>query len=161
MKNMLPDFIRYLEQENLIVLDIEGNFDTRFWIQKCVFLAKFYGLDLQYTYDMYLYGPYSTELTQAYYDAEKAATIPAVAKLPESFRSEAFLKMVKNRENKWLEIAATIMKLEPIYGLQDGSASLISKAHRIKHNCEIDFVTKVFDDLKRIGLLSNTRIDHT
>lgn len=159
MTDALPSFISYLTHKKLITSDIEESFDTRFRIQKYVFLAKFYGLDMHYAYSLYVRGPYSPELTQAYYKITEDKAIPDKPVLSESFKSEEFLKLVEGRDNEWLEIAATMMKLENLYGRQHGSTSLISKTHRVKYGFEYNFVADVFDNLKKMGLLSETRID--
>jgi uncharacterized protein YwgA len=41
--------------------------NNRIEIQKAIFLAKYAGVDLGYSYSWYIHGPYSPELTKDYY----------------------------------------------------------------------------------------------
>ncbi len=112
---VLPGFIKYLESENLVEFDILGGEDRHFWnrfrIQKYVFLAKYFGLDVPYRHGMYLYGPYSGTLTEDYYGLAENPEQYSKARpeLPQQFRSGQFLDFVRNRNNDWLEIAATLL----------------------------------------------------
>ena len=112
---LLPRFIKYLEGENLVEFDILGGDERHFWnrfkIQKYVFLAKYFGLDVPYKHGMYLYGPYSGTLTEEYYGLAQnpGQYRDAGPELPQQFRSGQFLDFVRNRNNDWLEIAATLL----------------------------------------------------
>ena len=68
---LLANFVRFLEDNNLVRFDVRGDgderFSNRFKIQKCVFLAQKMGYDMQYRYGIYHYGPYSKTLADDYY----------------------------------------------------------------------------------------------
>jgi uncharacterized protein YwgA len=120
MTNSLAPFIHFLEKENLVRFDILGeseeHFNNRFKIQKYVFLAKYFGLDLGFNHSIYLYGPYSSDLADAYYDlAEGKSESPHnnmdSSGLPASFNTHAFLEYVGGRDADWLEASSTLLSL--------------------------------------------------
>lgn len=112
---VLPRFIKYLESQNLVEFDILGEGDRHFWnrfrIQKYVFLAKYFGLDVPYRHGIYLYGPYSRTLTEDYYGLARNPKRYRKARpeLPRQFRSGQFLDFVRGRGDGWLEVAATLL----------------------------------------------------
>lgn len=73
--NLLPSFIQELEDRGLLEFDIlnddEHSFTNRFMIQKYVYLARYFGLDMDYYLGMYLHGPYSKGLADDYYELAK------------------------------------------------------------------------------------------
>jgi uncharacterized protein YwgA len=58
--NLLLSFIQELEDRGLLEFDIlnddEHSFTNRFMIQKYVYLARYFGLDMDYHLGMYLQG---------------------------------------------------------------------------------------------------------
>ena len=112
---MLPRFIKYLESENLTEFDILGEDERHFWnrfrIQKYVFLAKYFGLDVPYRHGINLYGPYSRTLTDDYYDLARNPERYRKARpeLPRQFRSGQFLDFVRGRGDGWLEVSTTLL----------------------------------------------------
>lgn len=68
MHEMLEGFMAYLEKNGLAELDLK-NTDNWGFVQKTnklqwyVFLAKRFGLDMHYDYNLYFYGPRSSALT--------------------------------------------------------------------------------------------------
>ena len=82
-------------------------FDDRFLLQKYVFFAQKFGLDSDYSYNVYVFGAYSRELAQDYYSEELSQQTNA-DDLSDSFRSEEFVDLVRNRNARWLEIASTL-----------------------------------------------------
>ena len=123
MSDMLEGFMAYLEKNGLVKFNMRNEDDSDFInstnrLQKYVFLAKRFGLDMPYEYDMCLYGPQSRALMGDYLKyAENHAGSPdgrmaitqIVVRLPESFRSDEFLDFVKGRDDDWLYIATTLM----------------------------------------------------
>ena len=66
---MLAPFVKWLEKGALVNFDrvtddTDDGFATRFKIQKYVFIAQQLGLDTNYEYSRYRYGPYSPETHQ-------------------------------------------------------------------------------------------------
>lgn len=152
----LDGFVRFLEDEGLVELDIVGNGDRQFTnrlkLQKYAFLAKRLGMPFRYQHGVYLYGPYSSELAADYYalargggrDGRSPATIPG------GFRKDDFLKAVRN-DPRWLEIAATIMDRNEH---TKGRASLMEKVCRTKSGFDEKFIAGVLGDLEARGLVS-------
>lgn len=68
-----------------LVLDALGeshdisSVDDRVRIQKAIYLAQLFGVNLGYSYSWYVKGPYSTSLTRDYYSLQEAAAAGADA----------------------------------------------------------------------------------
>ncbi len=111
---MLPAFLKWLHEKYVIdchcIKDKDGTgFHTRFRIQKCVYMAQRLGLGTGYNYENYVYGPYSRELTRAYYDYDPTA--PIDEPLPPDF--EQIGDVVLRAHSKgfgWMEVATTILE---------------------------------------------------
>jgi uncharacterized protein YwgA len=87
-------------------------FENRRRVQKYSFLAKRFGLDLPYEYNVLLWGPFSDELAddfQKMHDDPKELYDSAEPILPESFRSDDFLNFIHGRDIDWVELAATLI----------------------------------------------------
>lgn len=155
MKALLVPFIKMLEEEGLVRFDIldetEEHFKNRFKIQKYLFLARYFGLEVNYSYNIYRYGPYSPELAEDYYSlARNKELYDKVDKqLPASFEKSKFLELVKDKDTKWLEIAATLLDLK---GSFDGE-ELIEHVYDIKSAFEKDFIKSVYNDLRSTHIL--------
>jgi uncharacterized protein YwgA len=152
----LDGFVRFLEGEGLVELDIVGNDDRQFTnrlkLQKYAFLAKRLGMPFRYQHGLYLYGPYSSELAADYYalarDSGRAGR--SAAAIPDGFRKDDFLRAIHN-DPKWLEIAATIMDRNEH---TKGRASLMERVCRIKSRFDEEFIVGVLGDLEARGLVS-------
>lgn len=61
--SVLGSFIKFLESKGLVEFDIVGDSDecfvNRVKLQKYVYIAQRFGLELPYKHSIYLYGPYS------------------------------------------------------------------------------------------------------
>ncbi len=62
----LARFIKALENAGVYEFRI-SNFDDRLKLQKIVYIAKYFDIDLGYSFSEYLRGPYSPELADDYY----------------------------------------------------------------------------------------------
>ncbi|MCR8454650.1 MAG: hypothetical protein NDP13_06660 [Crenarchaeota archaeon] len=107
-RRILAVFIRFLKDRLGYVFNVKEEFDKRFLLQKYVFLAKYFGLDLEYDYSLYIYGPYSRELADDYYELACLETLPKTD-LPSRFDAEGFIELVRGRDAMWLEVAASIL----------------------------------------------------
>ncbi len=76
-------------------------FNNRLKLQKYVFLLRKYGIDLGYSYSYYIRGPYSPELADDYYNLPK---VSGEMKVPEDF-----LKLIKDKSERWLELASSLV----------------------------------------------------
>ena len=152
----LDGFVRFLEDEGLVELDIVGNGDRQFTnrlkLQKYAFLAKRLGMPFRYQHGLYLYGPYSSELAADYYALARGSGRDgrSPAAIPGGFRKGDFLKAVRN-DPRWLEIAATIMDRNEH---TKGRASLMEKVCRTKSGFGEEFIADVLGDLEARGLVS-------
>ena len=59
-------FLKALEKETGYKFNIE-KLEDRLLIQKIVYIARYFGIDLGYHFDCYIRGPYSSELADDYY----------------------------------------------------------------------------------------------
>lgn len=155
MEGTLASFIKFLEEKRLVSFDIDGDsdecFENRLKLQKYVYIAQRFGLDLPYKHSMSLYGPYSRTLTDDYY---KIAGDPDLcdgtsSDLPREFDREAFLETVKN-DPKWLEVAATLMDHNSEIGRHD---ELVDNVENTKNGVKLQYIESVLSDLDRRGLV--------
>ena len=155
MNPHLGGFIRFLEEQGLVKLDILGKgeeqFVNRLKLQKYALLAKHLGMPFPYRYTIYIYGPYSRDLAADYYAlARSGQYCECVSSTPDGFRRDDFLKVIHD-DPKWLETAATIIDRNKDIGER---AALIDKVCRIKFRYDGEFITGVLDDLAKYGLVS-------
>ena len=157
---ILAQFIKYLEENKLLKFKILGNteahFKNRFKIQKYVFLAKYYGLNLPFKHDMYLYGPYSRSLIEKSYELANNSEklYKPVKPLPKtSFDDEGFIHLVKDKNNDWLEIATTLIDRNRTIAQRD---SLLENIENTKNGFTRKFIANVLNDLKNINLVKFT-----
>ena len=151
---LLAPFIGMLKDKKLVNFDVIRNDDdagleARIRLQKCVFIAKQFGLEMGYEYNMYKYGPYSPGLASEYYRLAwdpKAYGKEVHNELPKRFMRDNFLNAVTKRDAKWLEVASTMInKLN--HG--DDINTLVGETAWIKRrSVGSDFVRNVFDDLR-------------
>ena len=111
---MLPALLKWLDENYAIdhhhIKDKDDTgFYTRFYIQKCVYLAQHLGLDTAYTYRQYVRGPYSSGLADEYYEYDPVG--PVTEGLPPSFDKigDTVLR-ARSRGLAWLEVATTILE---------------------------------------------------
>jgi uncharacterized protein YwgA len=107
------EFITFLIDNRLITPNITTDddeaFNNRLKIQKYVLIARRLGLiDKDYNYDIYIRGPYSSDLADEYYVYE-----PCKYNIPKEKEKavDRFLSIVKDKDNNWLEIAGTALHI--------------------------------------------------
>ena len=160
MNENIPALIKFLERNNLITFDIlgksEAHFLNRFKIQKYVYFAQRYGIDLPYNHSIYLRGPYSTSLTRDYYFlANNRDTYDNVEpNLPQSFENEEFLTFLRDKDEHWLEIATTLLDRS---NSTSGRAELIEKVFNIKEGYSAEFISQVLTDLETEQLVTTNQ----
>lgn len=145
-------FIHHLAGAGMIDLAVlrdvsEDGFVTRFRIQKYAYLADKCGLDHGHRYSMYRHGPYSPTLARLYYDMD--ATKEDSAPLPRSFDLERFATITKGRDNKWLEIATTLLDQERPGRTEQ---ELLEHVEVIKSWVGPQYIKGILEDLKGYGL---------
>jgi len=153
---MLAPFIRFLDESGLIDfenVDDEEGFETRFKIQKYVYLSEHFGLENPYRYTMYRYGPYSSSLADDYYElGENHELLIAQAEEPlsESFDREGFLNLVNGKNTDWLEISTTLIDQSPRFNDDD---DLINHVENIKCNYANEYIRNVLRELQAQEIL--------
>lgn len=89
----------------------DGNFLSRFMVQKAVFLlSNLLGAPLNYNFDLYISGPYSTELASDYYSMTPDE-LDKLAAEAEGFmgRYRGAVKAIKEARPEVLELAAMLL----------------------------------------------------
>lgn len=133
-----------------ILGDDESQFTNRLKLQKYAFFAKLYGMPFRYRHEMYLYGPYSSELTADYYSLARDPGRYAVDALPTEFRQGDFLKDIRN-DPRWLEIATTIMGKNERIKERD---ALVESVCHMKSQFGNPYIKKVLNELEDQRLVS-------
>jgi len=105
----LKSFIKYLEDCNIFKFKV-NIFNNRLKLQKYVFLARKYGFNLRYSYNLYIHGPYSPQLADDYYALGESAIEPEKITL-----DEGFTKLIKKKSEWWLELASTVVMVSERY----------------------------------------------
>ena len=164
MSDILEGFMAYLEKNRLVEFDMRNEDDSNFInsttrLQRYVLLAKRFGLDMHYEYDMCLYGPQSRALMGDYLKyAEnyagsqngRMATAQIVIQLPESFRSEEFLDFVRDKDDDWLYVATTLMdRSEALPNRND----LIENVEWTTPRFSIEYIAGVLDELQAAHMI--------
>ncbi|MCL2116274.1 MAG: hypothetical protein FWH29_08635 [Methanobrevibacter sp.] len=157
-KELLLEFIYLLKESIDFCFDI-NKFEDRIKLQKYVFIGKFFGLKHNYKYNMYIRGPYSSNLADDYYELGKNVNEPCSKDL--NFNTENFSALVKNKEVEWLESATTMLSLYSHYKSNYKSLlgntdfeKIIKDVSEIKHLIPENFIKQVCYDLKDQGLLN-------
>lgn len=96
-------------------LTAPSSFDERLRVQKAVFLLKCLGVSSfkDYVFNLYLHGPYSSGLAAEYYKLEE---VKPEEPIELNRANKATLKWFTSKEEKWLEVASSILSLRERYG---------------------------------------------
>lgn len=153
MHNALASFVSSLQERGLVDLNLVGDseehFNNRLKIQKYVYLAKYYGLDMQYDYNMYRHGPYSPKLAEDYY---------ILAKNPRLYANRTsldipneFFESISNKNIEWLEVASTLLSLRRFFTDRE---SLLERAANMKEHIASETIGSVLMNLECIKLIN-------
>lgn len=164
-KRKLVSFLGFLKEKLGFDFDI-NKFLDRFRLQKYVFFARKFGLDLDYEYKIYKHGPYSKSLANDYYDLFKKYAFPWRLKFPKEYKKnfkdyqkyinlkeKELLSLLKKKDKKWLEVAATAVDLYEYNDNYKQREKLISKTAEIKSNKDEELIIEVIDYLGREGTI--------
>jgi len=141
----LAGFVKALEDEGIFEFNV-NRFDNRLKLQKYVYLARKFGFDLGYRYNLYIHGPYSPELANDYYRLNK------VTKYVKISLDRKFIKLIKRKSERWLELAATIVMLVERYG-DIGKEMIIKLVKSNKPFATEKELENVFKELKIAGII--------
>lgn len=155
-KEELSKFIKALETKGLLVKFNVDDFDVRFKIQKYVLLSKALGIDFGYNYNLYVHGPYSSQLADDYYaigeayiQSDPSQYLPIIEKLS---------NLVNGKDENWLELAGTLFSLYSTYvkgGLAKGNnEAIILHATKIKSWASFGYAKQVYKELEAHGFIS-------
>jgi len=123
---LLAAFIKFLKRKIDFNFNI-SDFNSRLRLQKYVFIAKFFGLDLGYNFNLYIHGPYSPELANDYYRI--GDNLEKYEEHSLDFEKDAFIELIRNKNEEWLEAAATILMVS-------------------EDSCKKDIVIKIVQEIK-------------
>ena len=144
----LAAFISFLKKELGYEFKIHEKFEDRLKLQKYVFIADHFGLNSGYDFSMYVRGPYSPELAEDYY-----RRLDVESTLPPEFRSQDFINLVKDKDVKWLEIAATVLLIYDYNRERGVSRDDIIKIATSIGSWSKDRVEIVLDELQGVNLI--------
>jgi uncharacterized protein YwgA len=111
------DFLIFLNNNGLVDMhcirdDNDIGFYNRKKLQKLVFLAQSrFNFPSQYAYDIYKYGPYSSEFTKEYYEIDSDTFNRKTYSLPENFDENRYISLFIDKDVSWLEISTTTIKI--------------------------------------------------
>jgi uncharacterized protein YwgA len=90
--------------------DVEENFEARLRLQKAVFFLKFMKIEpfTNYSFDLYLRGPYSPALADEYYELPDDEAQGDYSLLPDV---DSLLSWFMDHDIDWLEVATSILSL--------------------------------------------------
>jgi len=155
----LLSFIEFLKSEAGFMFDVD-RFEHRLMLQKYVYIAgRVFRLPLNYSYNMYLRGPYSPDLAEDYYKLPESheAYTGDYRKDLTGFNCEKFLDLIEEKDAEWLEVGATILSVYNRYrGRYFGyelAGRVLSTSCDIKSSIESAKISDVFEYLKNERLL--------
>ena len=122
-KTKLGRFIKALEDAGIYKFKID-TFEDRLKLQKIVYIAHYFGVDLGYTFNEYIRGPYSPELADDYYELNESWNSKELKDLKplEDEKMEKLIEFLKGKSTHELEgIATGLMFLDilKIRGIND------------------------------------------
>ena len=145
---MIVEFLTWMEKENLInrsdiINSDDDGKNTRFRIQKGVFLAQHLGLETKYEYNLYSRGPISQQLAEDYLSVFRNNLKADVIDI--QFNMEAVLDIM-NHDDDWLEVASTLVDIATDADIAS-KADLINRTAVVKYLFPRDDIENVFNDL--------------
>lgn len=152
-KTELKAFIGFLAGRVGFTFDLK-NFDHRIKLQKYVYLAREFGWNHQYRYNIYVRGPYSRNLADDYYNLKEVRSVD----LP-LMDLDSFKEMVINKDTAWLEVATTLLSVYKNYKYHYSGKKLefniISRTKELKNSIPENIIFDALKELKGNGLISN------
>lgn len=142
-REVLKRFVNTLENRGVFRFNVDS-FLSRLRLQKYVFIAEAYGIDLDWGYNMYIRGPYSPPLARDYYQLSEEHTF---AELP---IPDEFISLIMNKNERWLELAATLIAVKrKNHGISDDEA--IEQVLSIKSGTSKVALRRIMRELEESG----------
>ena len=150
--------ISALKYWNIDLKRPDRDYSSRFKIQKLAYLCKSMGMSLNYKFTLYLNGPYSTSLTQDYYQAPKLIeNLETDYKFDEKDLNilDKISEYVLNHpitleyESEFLEAVATVRYLKNKYSdmLDD---EIFAKTKEIKQHLKDSIIVLAINTVKKL-----------
>ena len=127
---------------------LKNNLEFRIRLQKFVFLAKYFGWNNSYNYNMYRHGPYSPALSDDYHSSDVFENSPLEI---QNFNMDSFKNFVANKSTDYLEAASTILyykKFKRNFTIKDA----INELNRIKPYISSNIVENAYIDVNGFKL---------
>ncbi len=142
----LSSFLKTLDDKGILSFN-KNLFNNRLKVQKYVFIARKFGLSLRYTYSLYIRGPYSSGLADDYYEIDDYHNSNSLE------IDEDFFKLVKNKSEEWLELAATILMIRERYqSIND--EKLVALVNNAKPHAKKEELRKILVLLRKYSCLN-------
>lgn len=135
---------------------VRGGIDNRIKAQKLVYFGKELGLPLDYDFNLYLYGPYSSALADAYFRMSDEEWASGQIEIPASI--SPLINELSKHDELFLEIAATLHSLKTSNpGAPEKaiiSAVLNLKADRLlERHMPPGYIREIFKILRKMNLI--------
>lgn len=145
---LLSGFLKFmgLDRDKIV----SGRLENRIKAQKFVYFGKKLGLPLDYDFDLYLYGPYSSKLADDYYSMSEEEWKSGTLDIPESI--ERTLRYLRGNDTMFLEIAATLDSIRAV-NKEVSDSKLIDVVAKLKSsrlsekNKDKNYLKNVLSDL--------------
>ena len=157
--NSLKDELNFNDLKDFY-FKIKNDFSFRMKVQKFVYIAKFYGWNHYYPYSMYIRGPYSSLLSDDYYnpDIVNWNSFKIIG-----FNLEEFRKFIKDKSIEYLEAVSTLLFLKNSNSNFSNEA-LINKVSSIKPYIGKNIINNALIDISTINInkdiLTNTHLHY-
>ena len=130
----------------------DKSFERRLRIQKIMYfiVSKKLDSDLNYSYSVYLRGPYSPDLSKDYFSISENEFKNTEDVLDENSPLRSWIKQLNKKDSLWLEIASTLKMLKDSnWTDKEAIDRVIEMKHNIlnQKNKDPDYVRQVFKDM--------------
>lgn len=133
------------------------SFDNRLKLQKIVFLMRSAGIDIGYSYSLYLRGPYSPGLTRDAFIIQDWDVIQEIRFSSPEHETNfvGFLRKIEPHKNdsRWLEVASTLLLIKELRG-NDSEDLLVKEVAELKKPITEQQVSAVYASLREEGWFS-------
>ena len=149
--NSLKDVLLFEDYDDFSI-KIKRDFNFRLKVQKFVYIAKYFGWNHDYEYNLYIRGPYSSALADEYYNMDIHNNYSPVK--IDDFKVESFKNFIKDKSIHYLESDSTVL----FYLNDEPNLSreiAIEKLHKIKPHIDSEIVAKAYDDIIQLELFGD------